>query len=306
MGNVYVCYDHEERSVHALKTFQERFFASKEMQDAFKREALAWVHLEHHPNIVRAQWVNEYDYRLFVVADFIAPDDQGRNTLSHYLRGDIPLKQALTWAIDCCRGMEYAASRKVTPHRDLKPDNLMITSDGVLMITDFGLAGIAAALDSVDLPGEERKGLSYLRLRHGKTIAGTPPYMAPEQFEGFADEHSDIYSFGIILYQMVSKGKLPFSATPSMTWKEVHATVSLPYLDSPLLPIIERCTRKAPDDRYQTFGSLRVDLEELYRKTEGIEPPAVLKQKELDAWERLNQGLSLTNLGLLDEAIAEC
>lgn len=74
MGIVYVCYDHESREVFALKTFQDKYLSSKQMKDSFKREALLWVHLERYPYIVRAEYVDELDYRLFIILEFIAPD----------------------------------------------------------------------------------------------------------------------------------------------------------------------------------------------------------------------------------------
>ena len=221
MGTVYICYDHEFKEAVVLKTIQDKFLLNKERIDDFKREALAWVTLERYPYIVPARWVEEYDYRLFVVADYIAPDGQGRNTLSHYLKEDLSLKQQLTWAIECCRGMEYAVGRGVTPHRDIKPDNLMITSNGTLMVTDFGLAGIGQTMTEVP-EHQEQKGLTFILLNDGRITGGTLPYMAPEQFQGIANEQSDIYAFGIVLYQMAAQGKLPFEATPSRSWEACH------------------------------------------------------------------------------------
>jgi tetratricopeptide (TPR) repeat protein len=303
MGTVYVCYDHDDKEAVVLKTIQDKFLQSKERRDNFKREALAWVTLERHPHIVRARWVKEYDYRLFVVADYIAPDEQGRNTISHHLQGGLSLKQQLTWAVECCRGMEYAVGKGVTPHRDIKPDNLMISSNGTLMITDFGLAGIGHTMTEVP-EHKEQKGLTFIRLNNGKITGGTLPYMAPEQFHGIANEQSDLYAFGIVLYQMAAQGKLPFDAATPQSWEAHHRALPLPVLATPLFPIIEHCTRKNPHDRYQSFTHLRHELEELYRKTQNQSPPALPEQAELKAWELNNKGLSLATLGLLDEAIA--
>jgi serine/threonine protein kinase len=303
MGTVYVCYDYEFQEAAVLKTIQNKFLQSKERRDSFKREILAWVTLERHPYIVRARWAQEYDYRLFIVADYIAPDEQGRNTLSHHLQGGLSLKQQLTWAIECCRGMEYAVGKGVTPHRDIKPDNLMISSNGTLMITDFGLAGIGHTMTEVP-EHKEQKGLTFIRLNDGKITGGTLPYMAPEQFQGIANEQSDLYALGIVLYQMAAQGRLPFEAATPQSWETCHQSLPIPPLATPLFPIIEYCTRKNSRDRYRSFSHLLHDLEELYRKTQKQTPPSPPEQSELQAWELSNKGASLANLGLLDDAIA--
>jgi len=311
MGVVYVCYDHKFKQVLALKTFQNKYLTSKEAKDSFKREALAWVRLDRHAFIVKADWVQELDYRMFVGAEFIAPDDEGRNTLSHYLNRPISLKQALTWCIQFCHGMEYAFEKGVTPHRDIKPDNILMTKDRMVKITDFGLAGIWEGVDQSPDAGEwskqENKGLSFIINVGGKIIGGTPPYMAPEQFEGQADVRSDIYSFGIVLYQMINQGKLPFYPEPGDTWKEAHRTCLVPGITSLLFFTAERCLQKDPARRYPTFQELRNDLEQLYSKEitsktcEAV--PSAPERAELEAWELITKGISLYNLGLYDEAI---
>jgi tetratricopeptide (TPR) repeat protein len=323
MGIVYVCYDHEEKKVVALKTFQDRYLTSKEARDSFKKEALLWVMLDRHPYIVRAFWVEELDYRLFVFCDYVAPDDEERNALTHYLRQPISLKQALIWSIQFCYGMEYAVSKGVTPHRDIKPDNIMITRDGVLKITDFGLAGMwqgeGVADHLRDVVGGEQKGFTYLKQEGGKIACGTPPWMAPEQFDRETDVRSDLYSFGIVLYQMASGGRLPFVARypkngseeeAKRFWREMrelHSTSVVSRLTSPIFPIIGRCLEKDPRSRHAGFRELRSDLEAVYqeeitRKT-GEKLPPQPETTELEAWELSDKGGSLDNLGLRDEAI---
>lgn len=307
MGIVYVCYTHESNEVLALKTFQDKFLSSKGMKDNFKKEALAWIHLEGHPYIVRARWARDLDYRMFVGCEFIAPDEGGRNTLTHHLKGTISLKQALEWSIQFCHGMEHARSRGVTPHRDIKPDNIMITKDGIVKIADFGLAGLWAEAERAGalrgLMEEERQGLTFIKLAGGKVLAGTPPWVAPEQFEGEADVRSDIYSLGIVLYQMANGGGLPFYPRIGNGWKMAHQTYPVPILRSRLFSLTERCLQKKPEDRYRGFDELREELERLYGEVTGEKPPSPPGGIVLEAGERSNKGLSLANLGLMDEAI---
>jgi len=309
MGIVYVCYDHEHRTIDALKTFQDKYLSSEEMKKSFKREALAWTHLERHQYIVQAIGVLELDYRLFIALEFIAPDDEGRNTLTHYLQSPISLRQALEWSIQFCYGMEYAASRGITPHRDIKPDNIMITSDGTVKITAFGLARLWDEVETIadwkEMAEDASHGLSFLQLSDGRAVAGTPPWMAHEQFEGNADIRSDIYAFGIVLYQMLNEGRLPFSAQSVKGYYRAHKSTPVPRLDTKLFPIIERCLQKNPDDRYQDFEDLRRDLEELYQAETKEAPPTPPVKIELKAGEHYNKGLSFHHLGLLGDAIRE-
>lgn len=309
MGIVYVCYDHKFKIVFALKTFQDKYLFSKKIKDAFKKESLAWIHLEMHPYIALAAWVDELDYRMFVVCEYIAPDDEGRNTLTHYIKSPISLKQALIWSIQFCHGMEYAYSKGITPHRDIKPDNTMITRDGTVKITDFGLAGL---WDKAEMAGE-LKGLlneknnefTFLRVVEGRIVAGTPPWMAPEQFDGIADVRSDIYSFGLVLYQMVNRGELPFYPRKGDSWEIVHKRYPVPTIDSRLFSIIEKCLKKNREERYSRFDELRKGLERFYESEMDERPPSPPEPVGLDAVEHSNKGTSLYVLGLLDEAIEE-
>ncbi|MBF0591630.1 MAG: tetratricopeptide repeat protein [Nitrospirae bacterium] len=227
----------------------------------------------------------------------MAPDQEGRNTLTQYLNGPISLRQALTWSIQFCYAMEYAVSRGVTPHRDIKPDNIMITSDKTLKVADFGLAGLL-------------QGVNFTKDFNAKeeVRAGTVLYMAPEQFDGKADVRSDIYSFAIVMYQMVSGGRLPFDLPMQIRfseWKGFHERYKIRGIDSELFPIITKCLEKSPNSRYRGFNELRMELESLYRKYVGESIPKPPQSKELEAWELFNKGVSLSNLGLIDEAIVE-
>ena len=157
--------------------------------------------------------------------------------------------------------------------------------------------------------GEERKGFTFIKAAGGKLIGGTLPWMAPEQFDGDTDVQSDIYSFGVVMYQMVNNGNLPFYPKMGHTWEKAHKSYPVPGNDSRLFPLVERCLGKEPKHRPQGFDQLREDLERLYReeitKKTGQKPPPPPNKGELEAGEYVNKGLSLNNLGLHDAAIAE-
>jgi serine/threonine protein kinase/Tfp pilus assembly protein PilF len=292
MGIVYVCYDRYARQTYALKTFQDRYLYSEKARERFRKEALAWVLLDAHPNIVQAVGVEALDNRLFIVLEYVEPDEAGRNTLTQHL-GSISTIQAVEWAIQFCDGMAYAASQGVTPHRDIKPDNIMISRDGTLKITDFGLAGLwEGFLCSMDI--------DFSRV---PSMAGTSPWMAPEQFDGSSDLRSDIYSFGVIMYQMANRGGLPFTSESVDGYRRAHSEARVPRLKSRLFPIISRCLKKSPEDRYGDFHSLRSDLARLYRSLTGVWPPAPPCRIEPGVWEYNNRGLALYNVGQVDKAI---
>ena len=248
--------------------------------------------------------------------EHIAPDDEGLNTLEGYLRRRPPdLAQSLRWAIQFCHGMGWAYSKGIKAHRDIKPANIMIGQDKAVKISDFGLAGfigISKAFSGIKInPQRNISGEAYQTMEG--SAFGTPPYMPPEQFENAAgcDERSDIYSFGIVLYQMASGGKLPFLPDVSGSgegdvfhkWYMLHSKASIPRLKSPLFPIIFRCLEKKPINRYFSFKELRRDFETLLKKQTG-EVVRLPELKELEAWEWSNKGTSLDRLGKHQEAIA--
>ncbi|MCJ7530754.1 MAG: protein kinase, partial [Anaerolineales bacterium] len=318
-GIVYLVYSQETGDVYALKTFRDEYLADQEVRKRFHQEASVWVELERHPYLVRASHVDEVAGRLYIAMEYIAPNEQGLNSLEGYLQRRPPdLAQSLRWAIQVCHGMEYVYSKGVSAHRDLKPANILISQDGTAKISDFGLAAVLSA--SATMPGihlsiqQGRIGLS------GQTMAGigfgTPTHMPPEQFENAVgcDERSDIYSFGIVLYQMAAGGRLPFLAPMPRDGSEqamagfwramqrLQREAPVPRLDSPLFLILQRCLEKEPGKRYPTFSELQKDLEPLLRHETGemISPPQL---KELEAGEWNNKGLSLNSLGRYEEAI---
>jgi len=305
-GIMYLVYSHEVGEVFALKTFKDEYLADEDVRKRFYKEASVWVELGRHPYLVHAVGVVEVSGRLYIEMDYIAPNEEGLNSLEGYLQRQPPdLAQSLRWGVQICHGMEYAYSKGVRAHRDVKPANIMITQDRIAKITDFGLAGVLNESPAMSAAGLGTSGLS------GQTMLGigfgTPAYMPPEQFDNAAgcDERSDIYSFGVVLYQMAAGGQLPFPVPLGADWqtmRQLHRECPVPRLGSPLFPVIQRCLEKSPEKRYQTFKEVRRNLELLLQHQTGevIIPP---QPNELDAWEWSNKGISLNSLGRPEEAI---
>lgn len=306
-GIVYLVYDHDLHSVVALKTFHDEYLADKNVRERFNKEANIWIALDRHPYIVRAYLVDEIAGRLYISMEYIPPDEDGINTLEEYLCSRQPdLIQSIRWAIQFCTGMEYAYSKGISAHRDIKPSNIMITQDKVIKISDFGLSGLVGALESHhDDKGIEKRSL--LKTNIG-SIFGTPTHMSPEQFIDAAscDERSDIYSFGIVLYQMVSGNKLPFYTDNQenfwQIFKHLHTEESFPTVDSPLFPIIQRCLEKKPERRYQSFKELKSELETILEK-QFHEVFTPMGDEQFDASAINNKGTSFLILHRYNEAL---
>jgi len=315
-GIVYLVYSHEMESVYALKTFSDEYLEDIRTRERFKKEAQVWIDLERHPYLVRAYFVDKISDRLFIAMEYIAPDEQGLNSLDDYLRCRPPdLAQTLRWSIQFCYGMEYAYSKGIRAHRDIKPANIMVGQHKAVKISDFGLAGVIS--DSKSFTGINTNTQRDISAEAYQTMEGTafgtPPYMPPEQFENAAgcDKKSDIYSFGIVLYQMASGGKLPFYPDMSVNrgndvfknWYMLHCKASIPKMKSPLFPVIQKCLAKEPHKRFRSFKNLQSELEPIFKQLTG-EVVKLPEQKEMEAWEWNNKGLSLNRLGKLQEAIA--
>jgi tetratricopeptide (TPR) repeat protein/tRNA A-37 threonylcarbamoyl transferase component Bud32 len=318
-GIVYLVNFHRTKMLFALKTFRDEYLADGCTRERFRKEANVWVELERHPYLVRAYYVSEVSGRLYILMEYIAPNDQGLNSLEGFFKRQSPdLAQSLRWAIQICHGMDHAKVKGVRAHRDLKPANILIDQDGTVKITDFGLAGVLS--ESSEFHGirlntqQGRIGFS------GQTLEGagfgTPTYMSPEQFDHAAgcDERSDIYSFGIMLYQMATGGRVPFlaplpkdnsEAEMMRFWREMHRLHSespVPRLDSPLSSIIQRCLEKDPGKRYPSFDQLRSDLDPMYKRETG-EVIKLPQMKGLEDWEWVFKGISLDSIGRHEEAI---
>jgi serine/threonine protein kinase len=311
MGVVYLVQNREIPKPVVLKTFQRALSADAKRQ--FLSEAHAWVKAGAHTNIVQAYWVRAIAGQLFVAAEYIEPDEDGRNNLTHYLSASPLLPEiALMWASQFCYGMDYARSRGVLVHRDIKPDNLMIDKTATLKITDFGLA---KSIED-DVPPQKQGWWLFGKNKEVRTISqtktgsamGTLPYMAPEQFidAKSADHRADIYSFGVILYQMVTGNGYPYqiksdSSDLAAEFFKAHTTQAPLAIKSPLKSVILRCLEKRPELRYATYDALLTDLGGVAEKLQIKIPRSVHVSKEDE--ELYSQAQSYVALGEKDRAL---
>jgi serine/threonine protein kinase len=264
MGVVYLATNREIPFPIVLKTFQGNL--SELQKQRFMVEARAWINAGAHPHLVQAYWVREIASQLFIAAEYIAADMNGRNTLAHYIAGaPVAIENIVRWAIQFCLGMEYAQSRGIVAHRDIKPANLMISPAGDLKVTDFGLSKVrdddVETAATVDHSASHHSNGQRGSLTRAGSAIGTPPFMAPEQFGvGAVDHRSDIYAFGIVMYLLLTGGAYPYDIQDSApgvdAFYDAHQRLAPRPVRSILWPLIEECLSKDPNKRFASYDAL--------------------------------------------------
>ena len=301
-GAVYIVYDHVFQEPFAAKTFRDEIFASSPLIGArFEREALAWVKLDIHPNITEARMVEKIESKPFLFLEYVSGGDLAAWIGTPRLTED--LSQVLRFAVQFCDGMIHALKKGIRAHRDIKPRNCLITADGVLKVTDFGLAKLLEDDLAGDTPNSRTQNFNL-----SMTTMGTCTHMAPEQFKNArqVDLRADIYSFGVMLFQMVS-GSLPFNGVNWKDLEQMHTTQRPPLLtcsEPQLAHLIQTCLEKDPGNRFSDFRQVRERLKSIYQKIAGELPPEAAQGPALTAIQWNNKGSSLDTLGLRRESIA--
>jgi tetratricopeptide (TPR) repeat protein len=293
MGFVYKVKDLKGSGFKAVKTYHNKYLWNRKVVENFLEEANTWIRLGRHANIVEAMFVQEVRGRPCVFIEFVEGEDL--STLISHRR--LTLRLSIAFAIQFCRGMIYA--QQVIPgivHRDIKPGNTLVEMNGLLKITDWGLA----------------KTAPEARVK----LLGTLPYMPPEQFKDASsvDTRSDIYSFGVMFYQMLTN-RLPFTPKGYPTlqdWRrlhsEVHPTPLREYMsDVPpeIETLVHTCLEKLPVDRPQSFEIIMTQLQDVYKKLYGERIDII--EQPVSEYERLcNKAASFNSLHQFEDAVTVC
>ena len=272
MGEVYRALDTKlERDV-AIKVLPEEFTRDEDRLARFEREAKLLASL-NHPHIATLHGLENVDGTRFLVMELV----EGETLAERLARGPLALEEAVSLFGQIAEAIE-AAHRKGVVHRDLKPANIKITPEGKIKVLDFGLAKAFEA-DPTDQELSQSPTAAYTGTRAG-VILGTAAYMSPEQARGKPiDKRTDMWSFGVCLYEALS-GKKPFrgeTATDTIAavvraepeWRELPATTP-----TRLLSLVHRCLQKDPERRLRDMGDARLELEDALGEPAPVGAPA--------------------------------
>ena len=256
MGEVFLAQDTTLDRKVALKFLPEELQQDPTARKRFLREAKSAAALDH-PFICKIYEIGKAQDRTFIAMEYI----QGMNLEERFLKGPLPIEDVLEIAWEIADALEGAHRRGIV-HRDLKPANVMLIPEGHIKVMDFGLAKRVT-------PEGEEENVSTVLTQDGAAV-GTVPYMSPEQVRGKPlDTRSDIFSFGVVLYEMVA-GVHPFKKDSTMDTAQTILSVTPPPIaryvnDVPdlLQDTIRKMLAKDPGERYQTAKGLMTDLRQL-------------------------------------------
>ncbi len=255
MGVVYKAEDVKLKRIVALKFLPQHLTKTEEEQARFLQEAQAAASL-NHPNICAIYSIAEHDGQQFIDMEYV----DGETLRSKLHASSLKVSGAITYALQIGEALQEAHSKGIV-HRDIKPENILVNSKNQIKVMDFGLAKLKGAL----------------KLTKTSSTVGTLAYMAPEQIQGGeVDARSDIFSFGIVLFEMIT-GRTPFRGEHEaammysiMNEEPESLDKYLPDVSPELKHIINRALEKDPEDRYQTAHDMMIDLRRLKKETSRV------------------------------------
>ena len=283
MGEVYLAHDSRLRRQVAIKLLPVKFTENKDRLSRFEREAYAASSL-NHPNILTIYEIGEEQRHHFIATEYV----EGESLRQRLSRSPMELKETLAIVSQVADALAAAHEAGIV-HRDIKPENVMLRRDGYVKVLDFGLAKLANESYKPEVKPEASTMTRVLKTDPG-VIMGTASYMSPEQARASeVDARSDIWSLGVVLYEMVA-GRLPFEGG---TTTDVLATILHREPPSLLLysgdvpgeleRIVEKALTKKREERYQLVRELSLDLKRLKQRVEldaelerGVTPAAQL------------------------------
>jgi len=265
MGEVYLAEDTRLGRKIALKILTTHFTRDSDRLRRFQQEARAASAL-NHPNILTIHEIGQIDSRHFMVTEFI----EGETLRIRMAKAQMNMSDALRIATHIASALAAAHAAGIV-HRDIKPENVMLREDGIIKVLDFGLAKLT------DPKTSEADATTLVKTEQGM-VMGTAHYMSPEQARGLpVDARTDIWSLGVVLYEMVG-GRVPFEGHTSsdviaaiLDKKPVSLARYAPDISQELEWIVEKTLRKDCEERYQTTKELLTDLRNLRRKLEFVE-----------------------------------
>ena len=262
-GVVYRARDPIINRLVALKTITTGLAEYPDLLQRFYQEAQSAGGLQH-PNIVTIYDLGDADGIPYIAMELLEGESLDQ-LISRRAALPVPLK--LTYALQACRALDYAHKRGII-HRDIKPDNVMLTRDGTVKVVDFGIARV----------------LETSKTQTGMLL-GTFAYMSPEQYHGeHADARSDIWSFGVLLYELLAyqrpfRGATPASLMHSICQQEpAPLQETIPDCPAALEKVIQRVLRKSPEERYQSMEEVLLDLDPICKSLQAESVAALVVQ----------------------------
>lgn len=313
---LYICYDREAKEMVELKGIRDEYMSSAAAEERFLKFAEKWIGLGSHKNIVQAKSVVYVKGKPFICVDCDAPF---LSSLYDFLvprieYQKVPVRKGLRLALDICSGMEWVTRNRSDSvfYGNLAPADVAITEDEVAKVTDFGLMRLLREL------GVTLKRFTFVVRKHYNIgwrphFFGRPDFMSPEHWreDPNMDVRSDIYSFGCILYYLLTRYP-PFCCSTITECRKSHLSLKPkdpkevePDIPEDLAKVVMRCLEKRPEDRYDSFRTLKKDLVEVYERLTGN---SLIEETEevVTAWKMATKASSLARYDKHEEAEEWC